>query len=513
MSSSRAVTAACIAILLIAHGIAFASMFSGLAVDDAYISFRYAANLMHGHGLVFNPGERVEGYSNFLWVLMMAPAAAGAGDPTRWSQVLGLGFAVAALLVAMNSLQRVFGITRPALRVALGAGIAANAYFAAWSTGGLESGLYAALLTAFWARTAEETARRRVVFPAAALLCGALATARPEGLLVAGVAVALQLWRALRAPDAAQRQQARIFVVVVLGIVVPFHAWRFSYYGPHWFPNSVHAKVGGTWTQAGHGAWYVLRNFALPYFPLWGALAVRGERWRQLPFWSGQALLWGHLSVVAAAGGDWSAGRYFAPLVPLAYTLFAVAAADALASRRLTGSRAGRAAFIATVFAWAVGAWMWTGWRHEAVMRRDFAATDRERIRLAHWLADKMPPQTRIAVYAAGQLAFYSRLYTHDMLGLNDARIARVAVPAMGRGFPGHERSDANYTLDTVRPEVIVDGHRIPGMSRHPTYGTQYVRIPIWTICEVAIRRDVLAGIVRERGAEFLTTGGPSPAR
>jgi hypothetical protein len=50
-------------------------------------------------------------------------------------------------------------------------------------------------------------------------------------------------------------------------------------------------------------------------------------------------------------------------------------------------------------------------------------------------------------------------------------------------------------------------------MSRHPTYGTQYVRIPIWTICEVAIRRDVLAGIVRERGAEFLTTGGPPPAR
>ena len=136
-----------------------------------------------------------------------------------------------------------------------------------------------------------------------------------------------------------------------------------------------------------------------------------------------------------------------------------------------------------------------------------------ERIRLAHWLAGKMPPRTRIAVYAAGQLAFYSRLYTHDMLGLNDAHIAHVAVPAMGGGFPGHERSDAIYTLDTVRPEVIIDGHRIPGMSRHPTYSGAYVRVPIWTICEVAIRRDVLAGIVRQRGPEFLTTGGPAPAR
>jgi hypothetical protein len=30
-------------------------------VDDAYISLRYARNLIDAHGLVFNPGERVEG--------------------------------------------------------------------------------------------------------------------------------------------------------------------------------------------------------------------------------------------------------------------------------------------------------------------------------------------------------------------------------------------------------------------------------------------------------------------
>lgn len=40
--------------------------------DDAYISFRYALHLYQGHGLVWNPGERVEGYTNFLWVIIMA---------------------------------------------------------------------------------------------------------------------------------------------------------------------------------------------------------------------------------------------------------------------------------------------------------------------------------------------------------------------------------------------------------------------------------------------------------
>jgi hypothetical protein len=40
--------------------------------DDAFISFRYARSLVEGHGLVFNAGERVEGYTNFLWVLELA---------------------------------------------------------------------------------------------------------------------------------------------------------------------------------------------------------------------------------------------------------------------------------------------------------------------------------------------------------------------------------------------------------------------------------------------------------
>lgn len=40
--------------------------------DDAFISFRYACNLLEGHGLVFNPGEYVKGHSNFLWVLELS---------------------------------------------------------------------------------------------------------------------------------------------------------------------------------------------------------------------------------------------------------------------------------------------------------------------------------------------------------------------------------------------------------------------------------------------------------
>src|SRR2546423_1137519 len=43
--------------------------------DDAMISMRYAWNFVHGNGLVWNPGERVEGFTNPLMVAVMAVAS------------------------------------------------------------------------------------------------------------------------------------------------------------------------------------------------------------------------------------------------------------------------------------------------------------------------------------------------------------------------------------------------------------------------------------------------------
>src|SRR5687768_6252470 len=67
--------------------------------DDAYISYRYAANLVAGHGLVFNPGERVEGYSNFLYVMLVAPGIAlfGRDAAYSWSVALNVLLLLGAL--------------------------------------------------------------------------------------------------------------------------------------------------------------------------------------------------------------------------------------------------------------------------------------------------------------------------------------------------------------------------------------------------------------------------------
>ena len=69
--------------------------------DDAFISFRYAKNLVEGHGLVYNIGERVEGYTNFLWTLLLS-AFMGLGlDVVVVSQVLGILFSLFTVLLLL----------------------------------------------------------------------------------------------------------------------------------------------------------------------------------------------------------------------------------------------------------------------------------------------------------------------------------------------------------------------------------------------------------------------------
>ena len=66
-------------------------------VADAYISFRSARNFARGLGLVYNEGERIEGYTNFLWTLLLAGAARAGLDPVLAAKLLGAAAGVGTL--------------------------------------------------------------------------------------------------------------------------------------------------------------------------------------------------------------------------------------------------------------------------------------------------------------------------------------------------------------------------------------------------------------------------------
>jgi len=88
-------------VVYVLHAWAYRTLFLGNAVDDAYISFRYLENLATGHGLVYNPGEHVEGFSNPLWIFLLLPFRLAGADVVRTSQVLGIGFGAATIVLAV----------------------------------------------------------------------------------------------------------------------------------------------------------------------------------------------------------------------------------------------------------------------------------------------------------------------------------------------------------------------------------------------------------------------------
>ncbi|HEV8537783.1 MAG TPA: hypothetical protein VGR15_02570, partial [Bacteroidota bacterium] len=73
-------------------GFVVAAWYMRFLQDDAFISFRYADNLVRGFGLVWNPGDHVEGYTNFLWTLVISAGMAAGLDPVPTSQILGICF-------------------------------------------------------------------------------------------------------------------------------------------------------------------------------------------------------------------------------------------------------------------------------------------------------------------------------------------------------------------------------------------------------------------------------------
>src|SRR5262249_48625350 len=128
----------------------------GISLDDAFITFRYADHWAKGSGPTYNPGEHVEGYSNFLWLTLLALCRLFADDLDRPSQALGAIAASASVVLAPWAVRRVYGVQHRAALTAVALAVATSGYVAAWAVSGLETALYGMLLLITWTDLAWE---------------------------------------------------------------------------------------------------------------------------------------------------------------------------------------------------------------------------------------------------------------------------------------------------------------------------------------------------------------------
>lgn len=473
-------------VAILALGVVSRYRFFGWCLhDDAFISFRYARNLVRGHGLVMNPGERVEGFTNFLWTVAAAPVLALGFDPAIVSQVVGAAVAVGLMLASYFFTIRRLGGGWYALVTPLF--LAGNLAFVMESLSGLETLVFSACLYAACVSFLEE--RRGNGRPAAwAAWCGIGSLLRPEGLLVFGI---LAMWSLLGIARGESSAQLRRAVGIYVLLVAPLVAWRLLYYGD-WVPNTFHTKVGFTAAQFWRG-WRFTRSLALaltgPLLLSSGALSVvalvRPLRAPGVPLASARGRLFSgrprdeaiavlllvatvYIAYVWLVGGDYEpTGRFHAPVLVLLYLLFQ----EGLRTFVLF-VRAYRPRFTAAAVAVAVLAGGACLWRSEDRILRILNQRGWPQSRLQHhqqlvavgeWLRANTRPDALVALSSIGAIPYYADRPVLDMMGLTDAHIGRRRMPDMGQGPAGHEKGDGAYVLQR-RPDIVLfdKGHLFP---------------------------------------------------
>lgn len=174
-------------LFLIACGlVVLQAYFFNWKLDDAYITFSYARNWVEGHGIVFNVGERVEGYTCFLWVALSALGLLLGASIEAWSTVLGVAFALGTLAATAGLARE---LLPPQYRLAsVGAALLLALWppLAWWAASGMETTLFTFLVTAaFWAHVRTEGRS-----PWVGVIAALAALTRPEGWLLGGLLAA-----------------------------------------------------------------------------------------------------------------------------------------------------------------------------------------------------------------------------------------------------------------------------------------------------------------------------------
>ena len=439
--------------------------------DDAFIVFRYADHLARGLGLVYNPGERVEGYTCFLYTVLMALGLKLGAEPVALSYAVGLAAAAVTMLATFRLARGLWGSDGAGL---LAAGLlGSNASFQAYATGGLETSLQTALLTAFLALAAESLragagpARRAALSLIAAL---ALLDRLDAALVLLPIYVLL-----IR--DAWGRGEGRggPLAWYALPGAVPIAAWlvwKWSYYGAL-LPNTFHAKIGPA-PEFESGLFYLYR-FVTSYgllAPL-AVAAVLAPRWLRAGGAFAVAIaaslgLW--LLFLASTGGDFMEFRQLVPVLPLLFVILARALIEC-------GPRIGAALAVVVVLGSVHHALTFSHVRPnggiESVwhLRSHLETEEQNWVGIGKVLGRELGADTSvaIAVTCAGAIPYYSGLRTVDQLGLNDAWVAREGARD---GIVGHQRAAPLDYLMSRRVNLVI-GH--PVMIWRETIGPVFV--------------------------------------
>jgi len=455
-------------------------------IDDAFISFRYARNLMEGHGLVYNIGERVEGYSNTLFVLLLAGCGRLGLQITWAAMLLGITFHAATIALTFAYLRRMLPKSSTPLRVQLDRDqevaptlkgkfsfqplsvfallfLALHPTGVAYAQAGMETSLAALLLlSAVYLTTVSVERGRTVTLPIlAGLATVALGLTRPEGI---AMAAPLGLWLLLGNKEG-RWSRAVPFSAVVFVLFGAFLLWRHSYFG-YWQPNTYYAKAAGaglSLLRVGLRYFWRFANVTLLPYLFLPAFALVLRYRRRMPIWLfsiGSTALVYLLLVIWLGGDHFPLARFFVPAIPL--LLIFLAGAGRLVRGALNAEKPQLAQVRLRPLAWIIAAVLLPLtiifgmlFRNEGLIFTGQVKLTRTWCDTGRQLKEAYPPDTSVALIPIGAIGYCSKLPIVDLVGLVDTRIAHTPTD-LSRSMIGHGRFNSRYVLEEKKPKLVL---------------------------------------------------------
>jgi hypothetical protein len=471
-----------------------------VAAEDAFITFQFARHLANGQGIVWNAGEApVEGYTNFLWLILSAVLIRSGSDVVFFTQLIGVLASLVTMIYTYQYGRNLFNL-RGGYALIPCLFLAVSGPFAAWAGSGMETNLFGMFLLAgcyYFVAWVMRDSYKSLIACFLMLLLGTLT--RPEGFMIFVLVAALGILFSGVRPRTTWVRYFLALSIYVLPFLVYF-LWRYSYFG-FLLPNTFYAKTGGGIYQYLRGLKYsglFFFHFILPLLPFFFLFA-----WEQL--FRGASLtirgksiiqhLKDHTNVIISilvigfytlyivyAGGDYMAMyRFFVPILPFFYVL--IGPVIYLLFMRIARERT-KSILASGLIVFAMGMTVLQStpiegkiFRKPEFMHGAYQGIQFERWHVARYrvIADffreyKQGPQESMALGPIGVISYYSDMTIHSLFGIVDPYIAHKQMMGVGQVLAGHEKHDIPYVLSKKPTYFLFSLSLQPDPESFPDY-------------------------------------------
>jgi len=442
--------------------------------DDAFITFQYVKNFIAGNGLVFNPGEYVEGYTSPLWLIILSFFVMVDAEIVQTAQVLSVFFGAASIIILYflgilifqkisKSDNNIVVLKTFALSASLM--LAFNGAFQYWSISGMETSLFVFLTLAGFYFYYKNGNGKNLFISSSLFTLGSLT--RPEGWLIFGLVFIDLFYNKFKQHSIKKLIKDKVVLVFLLIFFFPnflMLIFRLTYYG-YPLPNTFYAKTGFNFSYLESGLRYTLdfiNTYTFYGFLLILVFSLLLTKTIRKDFFLLFVIIFVYILYVIGIGGDvLPIYRFFLPIFPIIFLLVNL---FLFTNIHLKFSQKNNIihTFLPLIILLMLSAYNY--YSPKAKIDRFAFYEDNLVTKMSGtgiWLNEyqiKKNKKLTVAATTVGAFSYYSNSVVVDMLGLTDEKIAHEPnpIPEISQSESGwKERNyDADYILKR-QPDFI----------------------------------------------------------